>query len=77
MTGLLDKGRAMDIAYLEFRKAFDPVSHKILTEKLMKNGPDEQTENWTEDWDQRVVISSKKSNWKPVSSSVLRGQYRI
>lgn len=81
MTDLLDKGRAMDIAYLEFRKAFDPVSHKILTEKVMKNRLDEQTGNWTEDWandwNQRVVISGTKSNWKPVPRSALRGQYWI
>ncbi|KAK4806176.1 hypothetical protein QYF61_001099 [Mycteria americana] len=38
MTGLVDEGRAVDIVYLDFRKAFDTVSPKILIEKLMKYG---------------------------------------
>ncbi|KAK4824713.1 hypothetical protein QYF61_017939 [Mycteria americana] len=29
-TGLVDEGRAVDIVYLDFSKAFDTVSHKIL-----------------------------------------------
>jgi len=33
MTGSVDKERAVDIAYLQFREAFDMVSHNIL--KLM------------------------------------------
>ena len=41
-TGLVDEGRAVDIVYLDFHKAFDTVSHKILKEKLMKYWLDEQ-----------------------------------
>ncbi|KAK4810939.1 hypothetical protein QYF61_013354 [Mycteria americana] len=43
MPGLVDEGRAVDIVYLDFRKAFDPVSLKILMEKLLMYGLDEQT----------------------------------
>ena len=28
MTGLVDEGRAVDIVYLDFRKAFDTISHR-------------------------------------------------
>ncbi|KAK4810486.1 hypothetical protein QYF61_004266 [Mycteria americana] len=42
MTGLVDEGRAVDIAYLDFRKAFDSVSHSILIEKLMRYRLDEE-----------------------------------
>ena len=35
-TGLAEKGRAVDIFYLDFSKDFDTVSHKTLTEKVMK-----------------------------------------
>jgi len=28
MTGWVDEGRAVDVAYLDFSKAFDTVSHK-------------------------------------------------
>ncbi|KAM9591200.1 putative nicotine oxidoreductase isoform 2-T3 [Morphnus guianensis] len=75
MPGLVDEGRAVDIVYLDFRKAFDPVSHKILIEKLLMYGLDEQTVRWTENWlngwPQKMAISSSaKSSWKPVTSSV-------
>lgn len=35
MTGSMDKGRAVDAAYLKFSKAFDMVSRNILRAKLM------------------------------------------
>ncbi|KAK4831780.1 hypothetical protein QYF61_019093 [Mycteria americana] len=41
---------ALDIVYLDFRKAFDTAFHKILIEKLLKRGLDEQTVRWTENW---------------------------
>ncbi|PKU40704.1 rna-directed dna polymerase from mobile element jockey- hypothetical protein [Limosa lapponica baueri] len=34
MTGLVDKGRAVDNVYLDFSKAFDTVSRKILVDTL-------------------------------------------
>jgi len=54
MTGLVDKGRAVDIVCLDFRKAFYTVFHKILIDKLLICGLDEQTmrriENWLKGW---------------------------
>ncbi|KAK4816386.1 hypothetical protein QYF61_016703 [Mycteria americana] len=41
MTGLVDEGRAMDIAYLDFHMAFDTAHSNTLTER--KYGLDEQT----------------------------------
>ena len=43
VTGLVDEGGAVDFVYLDYRKAFDTVSHKILIEKLLMYGLDEQT----------------------------------
>jgi len=60
MTGWVDKQTAVDVVYLDFSKAFDTVSHNILTGKLRKCGLDEWTVRWIENWlnsrTQRVVI---------------------
>lgn len=43
-TGLVEKGRVVNIVCLDFRKAFDTISHKILIYKMLKYGQDKQTE---------------------------------
>lgn len=48
MNGLVDEEKVVDIIYLDIRKAFDTVSHKILIEKLLMYGVDEQTVKWIE-----------------------------
>ncbi|GAB0210344.1 mitochondrial enolase superfamily member 1 [Grus japonensis] len=74
MTGWVDEGRAVDVVYLVFSKAFDTVSHNILVSKLRKCGMAEWTVRWVENWlngrAQRVVISGAESSWRPVSSGV-------
>jgi len=40
MNGWVDTGRIVDVAYLEFKKAFEFVSHNILPGKLVKSGTD-------------------------------------
>ncbi|KAK4818085.1 LOW QUALITY PROTEIN: hypothetical protein QYF61_005662 [Mycteria americana] len=46
VTRLVDEGKAVDVVYLDFSKAFDTVSHSILLEKLAAHGLDGCTLHW-------------------------------
>jgi len=74
MTGWVDEGRAMDVVYLDFSKAFHTVSLNILLGKLRKYGLDEWTVRWIENWlndrTQWVVVSGAESSWRPVTSGI-------
>ncbi|CAM4575853.1 unnamed protein product [Caretta caretta] len=50
ITGSVDEGKAVDVLFLDFSKAFDTVSHSILVSKLKKYGLDECTTRWVESW---------------------------
>lgn len=48
MIGLVDKGRPVGAVYLDYRKVFDTLFHKMLIKKLMRYKLDQQRVRWTE-----------------------------
>ena len=76
-TKILDEGDCTDVAYLDFRKAFDLVSHKHLLYKMSKYGISGQVLGWVKaflrDRNQRVVIRGLSSEACSVTSGVPQG----
>jgi len=46
VTHLVDEGKAVDVVYLDFSKAFDTIPYSILLEKLAAHGLDGCTLRW-------------------------------
>ena len=46
---MVDEGKAVDVVYLDFSKAFDTISHSIL-QKLAVRGLDRYTLGWVRNW---------------------------
>jgi len=50
VTHVVDEGKAVDVVYLDFSKAFDTVPHSILLEKLAARCLDGCTLCWIKNW---------------------------
>ena len=50
VTCLVDEGKAVDVIFFDFSKAFDAVPHGILLEKLASHGLDKCTLCWVKKW---------------------------
>ena len=74
---MVHEGKAVDIVYLGFSKAFGTVFHSIVPEKLAVCGCGRYTLCWVKSWEegqaQRVVVSDVKSSWQLVMSGAPQG----
>ena len=72
-----DECKAVDIVYLDFKKAFDLVPHNKLELKLKSHGIEENILIWIKEWltdrKQRVVINGVSSDYINVTSGVPQG----
>ena len=77
ITEALNRGFAIDVAFLDFSKAFDMVSHFGLLAELSAVGFKSDIVKWIEafitDRRQRVVMGDSSSTWHKVLSGVPQG----
>ena len=76
-TEMVDSGKSVDVAYFDYAKAFDKVSHRLLLIKLQAYGIDGKLLVWLSAWlegrRQKVVVGNAKSSWLPVLSGTTQG----
>ena len=77
LTKEQDQANSVDIAYLDFSKAFDKVPHDRLIEKLRARSVEGSVLRWIKNWlhdrRQRTVLNGVVSDWGSVSSGVPQG----
>ncbi|KAJ7415769.1 rna-directed dna polymerase from mobile element jockey-like [Willisornis vidua] len=75
VTTSVDKGRATDVIYLDFCKAFDTVKKLILLPRLETDGFNRWTVRWIRNWldgcIQRAVVKGLEFQWASVMRGVL------
>ncbi|KAK4828359.1 hypothetical protein QYF61_026020 [Mycteria americana] len=67
VTHPVDEGKAVDVVFLDFSKAFGTVPHSILLDKLSNCGMSGLTVCWVKNWlkgrAQSVVVNGATSGW--------------
>ena len=74
---MIDEGRAVDVVYMDFSKAFDKVPHGRLVQKVKSHGIKGELDRWVQNWlghrRQRVAVEGSFSDWRSVTSGVPQG----
>ena len=77
LNKLIDEGKAVDLIYLDFSKAFDLVGHQRLLATVEGLGIRGKVLTWLGEWlsnrKQRVVLNGEASDWRKVVSGVVQG----
>uniref|UniRef100_A0A8B9BBZ3 Reverse transcriptase domain-containing protein n=1 Tax=Anser brachyrhynchus TaxID=132585 RepID=A0A8B9BBZ3_9AVES len=77
ITHLVDQRKPADVIFLDFSKAFDMVSHRILLDKMSSIQLNKNIIRWVSNWlrgrAQRVVVNGATSGWWMVTSGVRQG----
>ncbi len=77
VTNNLESGKQTDVTILDFSKAFDKVSHSLLSHKLSHYGVTGKTNNWISNFlsnrKQAVMVEGELSSYLPVESGVPQG----
>ena len=73
-TKILDGGDFLDVAYMDFMKAFDTVPHKRLLGKISSFAILDPIHGWIKAFlsnrKQRVMVNGQPSSWPDVTSGV-------
>ena len=71
MSDWVDEGKAVDIVYLDFKKALDKLPHRRLLAKVRACAVAGSVANWIANWfsdrKKRVAVSGRMSCWEDVS----------
>ncbi|KAJ7417193.1 hypothetical protein WISP_65859 [Willisornis vidua] len=78
LTHLVYVQKVVDVVHLDFSKAFDTVSHRILLKKLAAHGLGVCCVHWVQNWlkgqAQRAMVNGIKSIWQLVTRAQYWGQ---
>ncbi|KAJ7417970.1 rna-directed dna polymerase from mobile element jockey-like [Willisornis vidua] len=81
VTRIVDEGKAVDVVYLDFSKAFDTISHSTMLEKLAAHELDWSTLFWVKSWldgrAQRVLVNAAVSSCKFADDIKLGGRVNL